>query len=282
MLTCRLYTTLAALLIFTSGVAGQTLLDLSPVPTPAELGVAQEKIRKATNAPVKIAVNGYALAPIDLTKDMKCHIVTGSDKCVEQQYLPKGKDYKGNLVLNEDPACKFRTIAADEKTDRVIIHATAPGTATLIWFANVGGKAEVISEYKVIVGNVEPDKPPAPIDNPLTKSLRAAYQLDSVAGIGNKEHLGKLEGVYLALSTADLSKISTQAQLTELMANSVKNAGIPDYKLSLTNTRLAIQREYLSRQGITDDAGSDTKPVNEALVKQMFADLAASLNTINP
>lgn len=279
----RLYATLTMLLLFTSSAIGQTVLDFSPASTPAELEVAREKIRKATNTPVKINVGGYALAPIDLTKDMKCHIVTGSDKCLEQQFLPKGKDYKGNLVLNEDPAYKFRTIAPDEKTDRVIIHATAPGTATLIWFANIAGKAEVISEYKVIVGDPPaPDPIKPPVDNPLTKSLRAAYQLDSVAGIGNKEHLEKLEGVYLALSRSDLSTIKTQKQLTELMAASVKGAGIPDYKLSLTNTRLAIQREYLTRQGITDDSASDTKPVNEALVKQMFADLAASLNAINP
>lgn len=282
MLTCRLCTALTAFILCASTLTAQTLLDLSPAPTQAELGVAQEKIRKATNAPVKLAVNGYALAPIDLSKDMKCHIVTGSDKCVEQQYLPKGKDYKGNLVLNEDPICKFRTIAMDEKTDRVIIHATAPGTATLIWFANVGGKAEVISEYKVIVGNVEPDKPPVPIDTPLTKSLRDAYQRDSVAGIGNRDHLEKLEGVYQALSNSDLSRVKTQKELTELMVNSVKGAGIPGYDASLTNTRKALQKEYLTRQGISDDSASDAKPVNQALVKQMFADFAASLGALTP
>lgn len=283
MLTRRLYTALAALLLFTSGAIGQTVLDLSPVPTPAELGLAQEKIRKATNAPVKLNVGGYATAPIDLTKDMKCHIVAGSDKCLEQQYLPKGKDYKGFLVLNDDPTFKFRTITADEKTDRVVIYATAPGTATLIWFANVAGKAEVISEYKVIVGDPPPDpfKPP-PVEPELTKSLRAAYQLDSVAGIGNKAHVDKLAGVYLALSNDDLAAVTTQKQLTELMALSVKNAGIPDYKLSLTNTRLAIQREYLARQGITDTSANDAKPVDKAVVKKMFADFAASLDALTP
>lgn len=273
----------ALLLLLVSSVAqAQEVRTLGEMPTQQQVASAQDTIKKAQSSPTSLVVGGYALVNIEITTKLTRYVVPGSDDCLKTIFIPKGSSYEGWLRSKDSPEYKWTTIAPDPKYDRLLVTGTVKGTATIVWMTVKDGEAVVVAAFQFSVGGGSP-KPPKPDevpDTPLIKSLRAAYQLDSVAGIGNKDHLGKLEGVYLALSTADISKIATQKQLTELMANSVKNAGIPDYKASLTNLRKALQTDYLSRQGISDDSASDSKPINQTLVKQMFAEWADALDKL--
>lgn len=269
------------LLLLVSSVAqAQEVRTLGDMPTQQQVASAQDTIKKAQSSPTSLVIGGYALINIEITTKLTRYVVPGSDDCLKTIFIPKGASYEGWLRSKDSPEYKWTTIAPDPKYDRLLVTGTVNGTATIVWMTVKDGEAVVVAAFQFSVGGGAPKPPDVVPDTPLIKSLRAAYQLDSVAGIGNKDHLGKLEGVYLALSTADLSKIATQKQLTELMANSVKNAGIPDYKTSLTNLRKALQADYLTRQGISDDPASDSKPINQALVKQMFADWAAALGKL--
>lgn len=279
----RLFVAVSVLLLAVPSLFGQAMLDPGRKTSKAELNTAKATLDQAAseNAPVRLEVGGYALAKVDLAKKMKCYVVPGSSDCLEQRYMPKGEAYSGFLVRSDDPVWKFRTIEADKENDRVRIHATAPGTATLIWFADVNGQAEVVSAYQFIVGGEIPKpKPPGPVETDLTKRLRSAYELDKVAGVGPADMLTKLANVYQALSADDYAGIVNIGDLSKFQGKSVLNAGIPDYKKTLTQTRLAIQQVVLERMGIKDDVAYDSRPYDKVQAKAIFKDIADSLRLI--
>ncbi len=264
----------------------QTMLSIRPQPTQNEVAKAKGTLDLANAKSVKLKVGGYALAGLEYTEKLKVYVVPGSDDCVKQAFMPKGSTYEGFLRPENASKLEWVEVKPDAAKDRYRITAINPGTATVIWFATVNGEADVITGYKFIIEDdgtqPEPDKPPPVIEPELTKSLRSAYQLDKVAGIGIAADLDKLASVYLALSNDDLSAISTHAQLTEFMSKSVKGAGLPEYTKCLTSTRKRIQQELLNRQSISDESANDSKPINKTLVKAILKDIATSLDAINP
>lgn len=278
----RTILTVTALLV-ASLCHAQTTIEPGRKTSKTEIDGAKAKLdqAQAENQPVRLQVGGYALAKIDLSKKMKSYIVPGSADCLQQDDMPKGTKYRGFLFSNDDSVWKYRTIEADKENDRVRISATSPGTATVIWFADVNGQAEVVSAYQFIVeGEVPgPVNPPTPTSD-LTKRLKAAYELDKVSGVGPAEMLSKLANVYLVLSADDLSSIVNIADLSKFQAKSVLNAGIPDYKKTLTQTRLAIQQVILERMGIKDDVAYDSRPYDKGQARAIFKDIADSLRLI--
>ena len=105
-------------------------------------------------------------------------------------------------------------------------------------------------------------------------------QLDSVAGINDKNVLSKLAGIYRLTARSDLSSIETHAELTSFLLQSSQTAGLPDAFKVNTNVRKRIQKELLDRQGIDDTVASDTKKIDRKVVKEIMSDIASTLEAL--
>ena len=120
---------------------------------------------------------------------------------------------------------------------------------------------------------------PNPV-SPFLADLKKAMQLDSVAGINDKNVLSKLAGIYRLTARSDLSSIETHAELTSFLLQSSQTAGLPDAFKVNTNVRKRIQKELLDRQGIDDTVASDTKKIDRKVVKEIMSDIASTLEAL--
>lgn len=284
----RILTAVAVMLLFPCLLFGQVTLSISEQPSKSDVANAKSTLVRSSPGPIRLKVGGYALASLDATSALKVHIIAGSDDCLKQGFLPKGTAWEGFGVPSESKKWEWVTIAADKEKDRYRIHATTPGTATIIWFATVNGEAKVVTEYKFIVeGEAEPDPdkpPPPPVISPLAKEFKRAYELDTVAGKGGEVLLGKMEGVFAAMGRESFSNVTTWKQYTAFVNDAVGKAGIDkDYTKALTMLRTSIQQYLLNRFALKDDPNYDDKPITDkAQLTQAMKDIAAALGEVSP
>lgn len=262
--------------------------DVSPVrkkPTAEAVKTAKEIVDASKAAPITMPYGGYALVPMEIPAD--AYIVPGSNDCLDQEIIPKGKAYKGWLVSKDSPTVwEYKTIPADDKYDRIRVSGIANGTATIIWHAIVDGKSVVIDAKVFVVGKPQPkpDDPPVIIpDDPLTQKLRVAANADYLAGKSDKKILLPLAGIYEgAASGVFPASVVTVGDLDNLLYQARLAAKLPEPEAAYPTLRKAIQQEIYAKLGIDLNSGSkvlteDTK----RLVKVAFGQIADSLEVLS-
>lgn len=271
------------LLLPSLGVA-QERLTLSKQPTLEQVNIAKDLVRLLDKAPTKLAVGGYALIDIKLEGKVKSYPVPGSDDCLKTILIPKGQAYEGWLV--ESGEFKWTRIEP-VAWDRVLVTGLKSGTATLIWHMVQNGESEIVAAFQFIIGKsipkpVEPpDDPVVPVDDELTKGMRAAFAKDTVAGIGNKQWLLPMAGIYEAASKDSLETIKTAGDLDNLLTAARVAAGIPDPDKTLTETRHFIKRQLQANlTGGVDAPATVLDAGKKALAKSLMGKVAESLEKL--
>jgi len=140
----------------------------------------------------------------------------------------------------------------------------------------------VIDKLDVTVGEAIPPKPPEPpVEDPLTKALRAAAQKDAVAGKSDKKHLQALAGVFEMASEDSLSGLNTIADMDSRLNAARVAAGIPDAERMYPALREAVRQEIYRALNVDANSGAtvltdDTK----RLAKVCFGKVAKALEEI--
>lgn len=267
---------------------GQEQLSLSKMPSKEQLQSAKEVIKSAETSPTKLSIGGYATVDIKLEGKLTPYIVPGSDDCIKTVTVIKATGYEGWLVTKGENEFRWTKIDPVATHDRIMVTGVKQGVATLIWIAVQNNEAVVVAAFRFEIGPVKPapviippDEPVIPVEDELTKRLRAAAQLDAAAGKADKKHLLPLAGIYLAASNDPLAQVSTMDALDTLLFEARKRAGIPDPAIVFPNLRKAVQQEIYARLGIGPNDGKqpltdDTK----RLAKLAFGKIATTLEIL--
>lgn len=274
------------LFLCSSSVVAQERLTLSKFPSVEQIQSAKEIIKSAETAPTKMPFGGYALIDIKLEGKLTNYTVPGSDDCIKTVLIPKGQAYEGWLVdkaTNEFKWTRIEPVA----WDRLLVTGTKNGTATLIWMTVQNGEAVVVAAFQFVVGKPAPkpvdppDDPVIPVDDDLTKAMRAAYAKDKVAGIGDPKYLIAMSGVYEAASNDSLDTIKTAGDLDDLLLAARKAAGIPEPDKVLTETRQFIKRQLLANlTGGVDAPATVMDAAKKTTAKTLMGKIAESLEKI--
>ena len=172
-----------------------------------------------------------------------------------------------------------------------IVKARAQGAETLV--VNRNGKdaakdpPEEIDRISIVVGEKKPDDPnpprpdDPPVDDPLTKALRAAAQSDAMAGKADKKYILPLAGIFEAAGNDSLQGLATMADLDARLNAARVAAGIPDPAVMFPQLRAAIRDEIYKQLGIDTNGGATPlKPDTIRLAKATFTKIAASLEVL--
>lgn len=264
---------------------GQERLTLSARPTSEAVQTAKDLIKSAETTPTKLVMFGYALIDIKIPGKLSTYIAPGADDCLQQVKIAKGTVYEG-LLAGPDGIVKWTRIEAVDY-DRVLVVGVKTGQATLIWMGVKGDEAVVIAAFQFAVGKpapkpVEPpDDPVVPVDDDLTKGMRAAFAKDTVAGIGEKKWLLPMAGIYEAASKDSLDSIKTAGDLDNLLTAARIAAGIPDPDKTLTETRHFIKRQLLANlTGGVDAPATVLDAAKKTLAKSLMGKVAESLERL--
>lgn len=280
--------TLLLTLLFATVAHGQDQLSVTKSASPEQLQSAKALVKSAETSPTKLDIGGYALVVIEIDTELTPYIVEGSDDCIKSIKIPKGAAYEGWLRAKGEPSFKWTRIEPNATRDRELVSGTTNGTSTILWMAVVNNKAQVIKAFRFEIGpqkpkpiDPPPDEPVIPVEDELTKKLRAAAQLDVTAGKADKRHLLPLAGIYQAASNDTLAQVATMDALDTLLFEARKRAGIPDPEIVYMNLRKAIQQEIYARLGIGPNDGKlpltdDTK----RLARLAFGKIAQVLEVL--
>lgn len=291
--------TLLLALLFATVAHGQTTYPLIEKPSSAKVADAKATMDAIKDAPVNMGIGGYALIQIKVTTKLTTYTVPGSSDCLDTETIPKGKVIKQWFVPDGGKEWVRVTIPADNDYDRLLVTGTIKGTATILWMTVANGEAVVVAGYRFDVAGgkpappviIPPDEPVIPVEDELTKKLRAAARLDEVAGKAEKKHLLPLAGIYLGASNDPLETLNpdgktkrnmNMGEVDTVLHEARKRAGIPDHNTVFPYLRKAVQQEIHSRLGVGPDSHEvpltdDTK----RLARLAFGKIAVALEVLS-
>lgn len=293
----------AAMLLFLFAHAtGYSQLVVGDSVTQGELAKAKETLTRAI--PKKIDLKAGEFFTITAADKYKGMPVTWYTPPSPEDNPDTPLYDKHDLAPNEttrvfaikpgDTKPKSHTIGPFPNGGTVIIANSLSGQSVIALFVNGDPAAKAgpnnIDNIKVTVTGETP-KPPKPIDPPveeqLTKDLRAAMNQDIAAGKANPIHLGALEGIYQSFSTDPLNKLNaanTAGDVESLLNSAREQAGIPEWNLMYPALRQRLRLETLKTLGLQDDPKYANTPVNadaKRLLKAYYAKVAAALDAIS-
>jgi len=268
------------LLVAPSWLNGQERLTLNKLPTNEQIQSAKDIVKSAETAPTKLSTGGYALIDIKLEGKLKSYVVPGSDDCIKTILIAKGQAYEGWLVDKDSNQFGWKRIDP-VAWDRVLVTGIKNGTATLIWHMVQNGESEVVAAFQFIIGKppLNPDEPPdVPVDDELTKGMRAALAKDKAAGVADVKYLLSLSGIYEAASKDSLDTIKTAGELDALLNAARLAANIPEPEKMLPEVRQFIKRQMQANLGT-----EQSTPINadaKRLAKTLMGKIGDSLEKL--
>lgn len=168
----------------------------------------------------------------------------------------------------------------------VILVGVKQGAATIQVIRNgntAGSPPVVIDTLAVSVGGPAPAPPTPPVEDALTKALRAAWQQDQQAAKADRRWMQALAGIYEAASRDSLETVKTAGDLDQLLHAARQAAGIPDPDQALPNLRERLRQELLTQLSIPENGNTVplTAPTRQT-ARQLFARIAHALEVIAP
>lgn len=164
----------------------------------------------------------------------------------------------------------------------VILIAAKSGNAQLTVIRNGTGTGPPVVVDTLVVTVGHPGPPPPPPEDELTKALRAAWQQDVVAGVGDKKWLVALAKVYETASRNPLNAVKTAGDLDQLLHTARQAAGIPPVETALTQLRQRLRTEMLTLLKVPEDGA--TQPCtsdDKHRARQLFARIAQALEVLS-
>ena len=182
-----------------------------------------------------------------------------------------------------EPAARLHQFPA-KPTAWVILLGSQPGNATLTIIRNGTGTGPpvVVETLVVSVGGPAPGPPTPPVDDALLKALRTAWQQDVVAGVGNKQWLTALAGIYEAASRHSLETVKTAGDLDQHLHSARLAAGIPPVEQALTQLRQRLRTEMLTQLQVPENGAA--QPItsdDKRRAKELFSRLAQTLEVLS-
>lgn len=165
-----------------------------------------------------------------------------------------------------------------------IVVGVRQGTATVQIIRNGANNTApvVIDTLVVSVGGPAPVPPTPPVEDELTKSLRAALLQDQQAGRAEKKWLLALAGIYSTASRDSLESIKTASDLDNLLIAARQAAGIPDPELMLPTLRQRLRQELLTQLNVSDQTANQPFTIEaRRIARQTLTHIAQALEAIS-
>lgn len=186
-----------------------------------------------------------------------------------------------------EPEAKAHTLTFDKPF--LIITGMSPGVFRSALFKNavdpkVDGPTHTDDVTVTVVGDntppdIDPDKPdvPPPADE-LVDTIKSAYTLDKVSGVGNAAMLRKLAGVYAGLGSDSFAGLTSFNDVNNYIGQAITKQQIPSYTTALTKVRYAIQAEMLKAVNIREnDNDKALTPKDVEAIQKISKRLAAAM-----
>lgn len=140
----------------------------------------------------------------------------------------------------------------------------------------------VVDKLEVTIGGSVPPTPPTPVEDDLTKALRAALKADQQTNKADRQWILALAGIYDAASRDSLESIKTAGELDQLLNTARQTAGIPEPDQALPSVRQRIRQELLTRLNIPENGSSQPLTAeSRKLAKTILNNIAHALEVIS-
>jgi hypothetical protein len=180
-----------------------------------------------------------------------------------------------------EPAARLHQFPAKPVT-WVILIAAKSGSAQLTVIRNGSGTGPpvVVDTLVVTVGNPQP--PPAPPEDELTKRLRAAWEQDVVAGLAVKRWLIALAGIYDKASRDSFEAVKTAGDLDQHLHLARQTAGVPPVEQALPQLRQRLRTEMITQLKVPENGASQPFTQDDkSRARQLFSRFAQALEVLS-
>lgn len=228
-----------------------------------------EPAKNMQNVPMLQLPSNSPLFSMRVIPAKQSHSVTGTrrgDTGLNEYYFP-AKDYAWSIITGKKDG--------ESAVDFVVNGATKEQPPSRV------------DTLSVIIGKPAPkpvdppDDPVIPVDDDLTKGMRAAFAKDKVAGIGDTKWLLPMAGIFEAASKDGLDTVKTAGDLDNLLYAARVAAGIPDPDKTLSETRQFIKRQLQANlTGGVDAPATVMDAAKKTLAKSLMAKVAESLEKL--
>jgi hypothetical protein len=166
----------------------------------------------------------------------------------------------------------------------VILIGAQPGNSQVMVIRNGSdnGPPVVVDTLVVSVGGPAPGPPTPPVEDDLTKALRAAWLKDAAANQADKKWIGALAGIYDAASRESLDMVKTAGDLDTLLNAARQAAGIPEPEVALPHVRQRIRQELLTQLRVPENGASQPFTVDDKRrAQQVLSRIARALEVLS-
>lgn len=275
----------AVMLLMATYCHAQTITVGDAIPD-KDVETAKQTIEKAQPKVITLGVGEFEV--IEPAKGVPVALLwlSTNDVSIQKIEIPAGQAFSTFGVRRGDKVAKHHVFQAKPFAWSVIIGMIqGKNTVTLV---RSGEKPElvpiVVDKIDMTIGKPPPkpdDPPDVPVDDDLTKGMRAALAKDKAAGMADSKYLLALSGIYAAASRDSLESIKTAGDLDTLLNSARVAAGIPDPDKVLTETRQFIKRQLLANlTGGVDAPATVMDAAKKQTAKTLMGQIADSLEKI--